>query len=106
MSKSADFIILKLKIMHCITKTRPCNLLRFLHLKKNLMEIIDIFFILFLFIYLFIYFFLLKTLIVDTRWDRLGEAVLTSTHNLCFGSKIRKIDIPLQTPFALCKSWV
>ena len=23
------------------------------------------------------------------------EAVLTSTHNLCFGSKIRKIGIPL-----------
>ena len=26
------------------------------------------------------------------------EAVLTSTHNLCFGAKIRKIDIPLHTP--------
>ena len=24
-----------------------------------------------------------------------GEAVLTSTHNLCFGAKIRKIGIPL-----------
>ena len=24
----------------------------------------------------------------------LGEAVLTSTHNLCFGAKIRKIGIP------------
>ena len=28
----------------------------------------------------------------------MGEAVLTSTHNLCFGAKIRKIGIPLQTP--------
>ena len=27
----------------------------------------------------------------------LAEAVLTSTHNLCFGTKIRKIGIPLQT---------
>ena len=26
------------------------------------------------------------------------EAVLTSTQNLCFEAKIRKIDIPLQTP--------
>ena len=26
------------------------------------------------------------------------EAVLTSTHNLCFGSKITKIGIPLQIP--------
>ena len=26
------------------------------------------------------------------------EAVLTSTHNVCFGSKIRKLGIPLQTP--------
>ena len=27
-----------------------------------------------------------------------AEAVLTSTHNLCFGAKIRKIGIPLHTP--------
>ena len=31
------------------------------------------------------------------------EAVLTSTHNLCFGAKIRKIGIPLQTPVLLYK---
>ena len=36
----------------------------------------------------------------------LGEAVLTSTHNLCFGAKIRKIGIPLQTPVLLYKSGV
>ena len=29
------------------------------------------------------------------------EAVLTSTHNLCFGAKIRKVGIPLQTPVLL-----
>ena len=41
--------------------------------------------------------FLLKTMIEGTHQNRLAEAVLTSTHNLCFGSKIRKIGIPLQT---------
>ena len=29
-----------------------------------------------------------------------------STHNLCFGAKIRKIGIPLQTPVLLYKSEV
>ena len=37
---------------------------------------------------------------------RLGEAVLTSTHILCFGAKIRKIGIPLHTPVLLYKSGV
>ena len=40
---------------------------------------------------------------MDTGWNRLAEAVLTSTHNLCFGSKIRKIVIPLQSPVFLFK---
>ena len=31
---------------------------------------------------------------------------LTSTHNLCFGAKIRKIGIPLRTPVLLYKSGV
>ena len=35
-----------------------------------------------------------------------SEAVLTCTHNLCFGTKIRKIGIPLHTPVLLCKSGV
>ena len=35
-----------------------------------------------------------------------NKAVLTSTHNLCFGAKIRKIGIPLQTPFFLYESGV
>ena len=34
------------------------------------------------------------------------EAVLTSTHNLCFGAKIRKIGIPLHTPVLLYKRGV
>ena len=29
-----------------------------------------------------------------------------STHNLCFGAKIRKIDLPLYTPVLLYKSGV
>ena len=37
---------------------------------------------------------------------RPAEAVPTSTHNLCFGAKIRKIGIPLQTPVLLYKSGV
>ena len=37
---------------------------------------------------------------------RRGEAVLTSTHNLCFGAKIRKIGIPLHTPILLYKNRV
>ena len=40
-----------------------------------------------------------------TRLNRLaeevGEVVLTSIHNLCFGAKIRKIGIPLHTPVLL-----
>ena len=32
--------------------------------------------------------FLLKTLIVGTRYNRITEAVLTSTHDLCFRAKI------------------
>ena len=31
-------------------------------------------------------------------------AVLTSSHNVRFGSKIRKLGIPLQTPVFLYKS--
>ena len=34
------------------------------------------------------------------------EAVLTSTHNLCFGPKIRKLGIPLHTPVLRNKSGV
>ena len=36
-----------------------------------------------------------KTLIVGTRYNRLGEAVLRSTHDVCLGSNIRKIGITL-----------
>ena len=39
--------------------------------------------------------YLLKTLIVGT-----GEAVLTSTHNLCFGPKLRK-NIPVNPSFTI-----
>ena len=35
-----------------------------------------------------------------------SKAVLTSTHNLCFGAKIRKIGIPLHTPVLLYTSGI
>ena len=35
---------------------------------------------------------------VGTRLNRLGEAVLTSTHNLCFWAEIRKIMYTLVNP--------
>ena len=38
--------------------------------------------------------------------EPLAEAVLTSTHNPCFGAKIRKTGIPLHTPVLLYKSGV
>ena len=49
---------------------------------------------------------LLKTLIVCTCYNRLVEAVLTHTHNLCFEAKIRKVGIPLNTPVLLYKNGV
>ena len=42
------------------------------------------------------FFFLLNTLI---------DAVLTSTHNLCFRAKIRKQCLPMSTPVLLYKNW-
>ena len=50
-------------------------------------------------IFLIFFLFLLKTLIV-------GEAVLTSTHNLCFRAKIGEKCKPLYTPVLLYKSGV
>ena len=44
----------------------------------------------------FFFKFLIKTPIVGTHWNRLNEEVLTSIHNLCFESKIKKkIEIPV-----------
>ena len=37
----------------------------------------------------------------NVHYERTSEAVLTSTHNVCFGSKIRKLGIPLQFPVFL-----
>ena len=45
----------------------------------------------------------LKTLIVGTCSNRLSEAVLTSTNNLCFGAKIRKKDTPVKPQFYFIK---
>ena len=51
--------------------------------------------------FLIFFLFLLKTLIVGTRLNRLIEAVLTSTHNLCFGAKIRKKCTPVNPSFTI-----
>ena len=40
---------------------------------------------------------------MGTRWNRLSEAVLTSTHNQCFGAKIRKIVYPCKPQFYYIK---
>ena len=53
---------------------------------------------------LIFFIFLLKTKIVGTRKNRLSEAVLTSTHNLCLFSKIRKMmSISVNPSFSILK---
>ena len=42
-------------------------------------------------------------LVIAQNIDCGNTLILTSTHNLCFGAKIRKIGIHLQTPFSLFK---
>ena len=40
-------------------------------------------------------------------WNHLGKVVITSTHNLCFGAKIRKkIGIPCMPQFCYIKMGV
>ena len=47
--------------------------------------------------------YLLKTLIVGTHWNPLAVEVVTSTHNLCFGSKIRtKLLTPVFNTIQKC----
>ena len=55
-----------------------------------------------------VFFFIFSLFLLKHRlWVHVRtEAVLTSTHNLCFGAKIRKIGIPLHTPVLLYKSGV
>ena len=78
-----------------ITKTCPCNIEIFSAVKmENLIGKILIFSK-----------FMLKTLIVGTPYNRLGEGVLMSTRNLCFGSKI-KIGTPLYTPVLIYRTGV
>ena len=45
----------------------------------------------------------LKTYIVGTCKNRLAEAVLTSTHNVCIRSKIRKLGAPCKPQFFYIK---
>ena len=49
-----------------------------------------------------IFIFLLKTYYIGTRKNRLAEAVLTSTHNLCFREEIKKITYtPVNQSFVI-----
>ena len=64
------------------------------------------FFFFFFLFFFFFFFFFAQNIDCGYTLDRLDGAVLTSTHNLCFGAKIRKIGIPLQTPVLLYKSGV
>ena len=73
----------------CITKTCPCNILQFFTAVTKIIFKGKI---------VMFFSFLLKTLIVGTRSNRLSKAVLTTTHNLCFGTKIRKKMYTLVNP--------
>ena len=53
-----------------------------------------------------IFFFLFSLQNIACGYPLEPPRVLTSTYNLCFGAKIRKIGIPLQTPVLLYKSGV
>ena len=54
-----------------------------------------------------IYFlFLIQNMICGYSPEPPREAVLTSTQNVCFGSKLRTIGIPQYTPIMLYKSGV
>ena len=84
--------------MQHITQTRPCNIQQYFTAVKNVhfqMKFVNIFLI-----------FAQNidcgyTLDFDLR--RVSEAVLTSTHNLCFGAKIRKNVYPCKPQFYYIK---
>ena len=82
--EALDVQLLELVCEYGITTTCPCNKQIFIAIKRKIsMKTMLIFFL-----------FLHKTLIVNTCENHPAEAVLTSTNNLCIGSKIRKICDP------------
>ena len=72
-----------------ITKTCPCNIQRCIQLKKKIEKFYQKNFAIF---NIFAKNMDRGYTLVPPRRER-AEAVLTSTHNLCFGTKIRKIGI-------------
>ena len=62
-------------------ETCPCNIKKSFSVVKNENFIRKI---------LIFFYFCSKHIIVGTRKNRLADAVLTSTYNLCFGARIRK----------------
>ena len=76
-----------------ITKTCPCNIQRFFKKIENFqLKNFDIF--------------VIFAQNIDCGYTLEPEAVLTITHNLCFGAKMTKIGIPLHTPVLLYKRGV
>ena len=77
-----------------ITKTHPCNIVILIEVVKfeN-------------FHYKFLHIFLIFAP-KHRLWVHVRTPLLTSTHNLCFGAKIRKIGVPLHTPILLYKAGV
>ena len=51
--------------------------------------------------FFFLNIFLIFAQIIDCGYTRLNEAVLTSTHNQCFGAKIRKKYTPVNPSFTI-----
>ena len=78
-----------------ITKTCPCNIEIF-KVAKFFENFLYFFF--FFFFFFFFQYFLIFAQNIDCGY--------TSTHNLCFEAKIRKICLPLHTPVLLYKSGV
>ena len=81
--------------IHNITKTCPCNILKFfsvVKIEKFHWKIFDIFNIL--------------AQNIHCGYTLEPPQPLTSTHNVYFGSKIRKLGVPVQTPVLLYKSGV
>ena len=121
-SHTQKCLILQLIVETVIMKACPCNIQRFFFRKKKKNEnFIGFFFFFFSLqklahvIYRFFSWEIFQWKIFDIFlifaqnrdcWCMLGKAILTSTHNLCFGAKIRKVGIPLLTPVLLYKSGV
>ena len=108
---------------HKTTKTQTCNLSLIIfkglknknHNNDNYYENMPmqyteffegmIFFFLKIFTFLDIFLIIAQNIDREYTLEMPRRVVLMSTHNLCFGAKIRKIGIPLYTPILLKQKW-